>query len=516
MVNLLEYLSTRRTNDLQEIAVRVGLYGLESSKQRLVAGILKKLSQPDVLESILAELSETGFALLRFLVIRRNAVSSLSDLHGFTNELGRADLLAGLRELENHGLIGVQPTPASREEGYFIFHELLPNLLKLLKGQLPDPRREVANPTEVFSHPKVWQDDSLTALGYIFRNDLKLTKTGSISKKEQLIVAELLMGTRLLPLFRRVVGIDASWLDRLIGHLIVCRRVENRGERLSVAPGALEAQAESLELADDRSREALIPLFPSWFRPKQTEAFLDLLFESGEGGGWRSLDALTEAFQPGGANRSTTDGAVVSVRECLFLLMTAGVCDLGEDEGDWFWRLRTPEPNLPRDAEGLVHIQPNFEMVAPLRLHYSVRAGLEQVAELTSVDQLLHYRITRDSVYRGMSAGWTVEKLTEWLTEQQGPRRPLPQNIAHSIESWGQTFGRVGIEQSLILVCKSAGDAEQLAHSKELGSYCLGFLAPTILLLRPGCAQEARDAIRRFGLMPLPEVGDGSRWLETE
>jgi hypothetical protein len=232
-----------------------------------------------------------------------------------------------------------------------------------------------------------------------------------------------------------------------------------------------------------------------------------------DGPGWRRVGSLEEAISPSVSLFRVPEGAGHPVRAALFDLMTVGNCDLGEIQGEWFWRARMPEEMLPKTV-GLLHLQPNFEIVAPGNLPLESRIVLEEIAELTSIDQLLHYRITRQSVYGALCHGWTAERQVEWYSQQVGEKRTIPQNVKHSIESWGSGYGRMSLEEPLLLVCDSPELANEILHSKELSGLCLGRFSNNSIVLKKDSAQLALQKLQQAGYLPVHTVGDGSRTME--
>jgi hypothetical protein len=510
-MNLLEYLTTRQSNELQDIAVRLGLFGFESSKQRLASGILRKLTTPNTLRTILDELSEEAYEILRFLVIRRNAPSYFQDFLHVSEERTREQFLAALKELTNLGLIGSRLDPEARKERFFLFGDCEPHLLEILRSELPEPLKVVKPPKNVHSHPRVWRDDLVTFLGYCVRNELKLTKRNQPGRRDQKNLDPLLRGLRLADLYERFTGAPMDWTGRLIHFLGLHDLASMKGERFELAEGAMPRAVDIFEREGRAGLRALEKTSPFHFGvdyPALGELVVGAL---AAGAGWRSVAALKQSIFPHVSfflPREPGD----PVRGALFDLMTLGLCDIGEEEGEWYWRPHPPEEALPATARGLIHIQPNFEIVAPSALPMEARFVLETIADLVSVDQLLHYRITRESVYGALCRGWSASRQIEWYRDQITERRQLPQNVERSIEAWGACFGRVSVEEPLLLVCDTPELAEELLHSKELAGLCIGLFSPTSLVLRKSCAFEAMEALRKLGQMPQPEIGDGSRW----
>ncbi len=514
-VNLLPHLMLRQTQDLQVIASRIGLSGFESSKQRLVSSIVRHLTTPSTLQQILGDLSEEAYEILRFILARGKAPTRLSDLLHACREGSTAELHDAIRDLENSGLIGANMETGSRREDYQVFEEVRLPLLELMKSLLPDPLKCGVAPKSIHAGASILQDDLVTVLGYLLRNEVRTTRRTIPSRRDLKSLEPLLRGERLSGLYERFTGTSLNWMERLFTFLIRQNWISDTEGFLMINPGTFDKAPPVLaSLGEGLSSLLLLSERPSEERWEYhaVEEFRRKCVE--DGSGWRRVSSLEEAISPAVGLFRVPEGDGHPVRAALFDLMTVGGCDLGETEGEWSWRARMPGEMLPSTSAGLLHLQPNFEIVAPGNLPLASRLVLEEIAELVSIDQLLHYRITRQSVYAALCRGWTAERQIEWYTRQVGEKRVIPQNVRHSIESWGSGFGRVRLEEPLLLVCDSSELANELLHSKELSEFCVGRFSAHSIVLKKESAQIVLQKLQQTGHLPLPSVGDGSRSVD--
>lgn len=101
-------------------------------------------------------------------------------------------------------------------------------------------------------------------------------------------------------------------------------------------------------------------------------------------------------------------------------------------------------------ARALV-VQPNFEIVAMLEsAGLGLLAELDRFAERVKLDKAALYRLTRDSVYRGLQAGLTREQIEETLRERSG--MPLPQNVEFTLREWEELFNRIRVRKRVLLL----------------------------------------------------------------
>jgi hypothetical protein len=141
-------------------------------------------------------------------------------------------------------------------------------------------------------------------------------------------------------------------------------------------------------------------------------------------------------------------------------LFYLGIVELGMDSGNLISLRLTGLGRAvlyPGQEEGLDRqiaqagcpwiVQPNFEVVVYLdRATPGGLAFLEKHAERVQAQQhTAIYRLTRDSVYRGLEGGTPVEDLLEGL--RSGSEAELPQNVAVDIREWAALRERVSLHR---------------------------------------------------------------------
>ena len=516
-MKLLTYLMGINVPTLRTIASRVGHLVPENSKQRLASGIIQKLTRRKSLEIVLNNLTDGAHALLRFVLLRQRQQWHVRDLACFRNVWSEPEIFQGVSELVNSGFLGVSYDREEDRDVHFTFPENEGILREILGLETTDPLKSLTPPSQVHSHPRAWKTDLITLLGHCARNDVRLTKKDLPHQRAVKTLDPLLVGSRIREIFERLCQLPFHWIERLTECLQSIGSVSARGPRIALAPRAFERLLAKID-ADFVETFALSGLGG---REQSVESdVLDVLATvhraqaRDRNGGechWRSVEAFKDSIYP------TRDFFPPSsfprtVEATLFGLMVSGEVDLGESPSGWSWRPRGPRDDSSSGTRFL-HVQPNYEVLTAFSLPYSERCVLEQLADLVAVDeQLMHYRISRDSVYRGLCGGWTSEKQVEWYKSQVGQGPPLPQNVSHSIESWGVSFGRLSLEHPLLLVCDEARFAEELYHSSEIAHHCLGRFSENTVLIEPDAADEVLRALRGMGFLPNPEVGNGLRW----
>lgn len=104
-------------------------------------------------------------------------------------------------------------------------------------------------------------------------------------------------------------------------------------------------------------------------------------------------------------------------------------------------------------------IQPNFDIIAYLdRVSAPQLAFLERCAERTETHKhTAHYRLTRESVYRGLESGLSPEDLLKNL--QIGSQTELSQNIQVELREWASLRERILLRRKARLVEFSSAQA---------------------------------------------------------
>jgi hypothetical protein len=110
------------------------------------------------------------------------------------------------------------------------------------------------------------------------------------------------------------------------------------------------------------------------------------------------------------------------------------------------------ESSSPASTEPAWVMQPNFDIVvymdkaAPVQL-----AFLERCAERTDAHKhTAHYRLTRESIYRGLESGLTLEEIINTL--QRGSQTELSQNILVELREWASLRERILLRRGASLL----------------------------------------------------------------
>ena len=145
-------------------------------------------------------------------------------------------------------------------------------------------------------------------------------------------------------------------------------------------------------------------------------------------------------------------------------------------------------------------VQPTFEIIAPRDLDLRIREKLERFADLGKVDLTLTYRVTRDTIYRAANADMSGAEVNGFLADHS--EKDIPQNVAYSIQSWGDAYGQVYFMETFLLRTASAEIASHIKAHGELAPYIKGEVAPDALIVERKRYRELLDLLQKQGYMP--------------
>lgn len=149
-------------------------------------------------------------------------------------------------------------------------------------------------------------------------------------------------------------------------------------------------------------------------------------------------------------------------------------------------------------------VQPTFEIIAPRDLDLLIREKLERFAELEKVDLTLTYRVTRNTIYRAANADMSGEDVIAFLADHSD--KDVPQNVAYSIQAWGEAYGQVYFMDAFLLRTASAEIASHIKAHGELAPYIMGEVAPDALIVERKRYRELMDLLQKQGYMPKSGV----------
>jgi len=325
-----------------------------------------------------------------------------------------------------------------------------------LASVLAHPSRPSMEQAEHDLAPRLFEDEILLAA--MASTTPKLTQSGEVFKRELLALIPLLQRRTEDPV------ILAEELDLLceLGLVAV-------GSRLEVPPEPIDHWRQ-LDRGEKLRRHvvARARLVPTIL------PFVQLLYLAGPVAlltlvELADLDASAEPTLWRRGRARTLDGAT----RVDFLLMQPGlgVADMGNTRlvgmAPSLRSALTGEPQPEPEATGYPHLLPSLEAIVPPECPLPLVVSLARFLDVTSVDTVAHFKLSRESVERAARRGQTAEQMLEVLTEVV--RYGVPDNVARALRDFSAVKpNRVHFVEGPVVVAEEENARELLRGDEEM------------------------------------------------
>lgn len=177
--------------------------------------------------------------------------------------------------------------------------------------------------------------------------------------------------------------------------------------------------------------------------------------------------------------------------------------------------LRGDTPTLAAEASQVV-VQPNFQVFAFPPTGDGVLFQLDRFAERVRAEQVVEYRLTRESVYRAQRGGLDTAAIVGFLDRVS--TAPLPQNVRRTLEEWGAQHERIVIHRrASLLQAVDEATLDALYADPSLGRLFGRRVAPTAALIPAENLEAIGDHLLASDRLPALSEGaeESSRSLFT-
>jgi hypothetical protein len=128
-------------------------------------------------------------------------------------------------------------------------------------------------------------------------------------------------------------------------------------------------------------------------------------------------------------------------------------------------------------------VSPDFEVVVlPEGDVSDVIHRLDAYAQRVRTGDVVHFRLTKESVESAVADGRRIEDLVEFLEARS--RSPLPQNVAYSLRDWASSVAFATVERGVVLHVESPDVLDRALAVPGIESLLVRRLGPTDALLR--------------------------------
>ncbi len=154
-------------------------------------------------------------------------------------------------------------------------------------------------------------------------------------------------------------------------------------------------------------------------------------------------------------------------------------------------------------GEPALIVQPTFSVTIKPWLPLASALLVATSAEVRRFDRFPQYAITKASFGRALSAGYEAAEIA--LTFQALSAKPLPQNVAFSLETWSAEYSSIALYEGVVLV---ADEKRRflVEHSQRMQPFIRKRLAPGVYLLDSRERSAWAEILREEGLEMLPHA----------
>lgn len=142
-------------------------------------------------------------------------------------------------------------------------------------------------------------------------------------------------------------------------------------------------------------------------------------------------------------------------------------------------------------------IQSTFEVLCPPGVSPYARFQLMRIAERERDGTVAVYRLTRRALLHAIERGVEVADVLRFLQEQAAG--PLPPAVAYTIREWGGQAEQVRLASAVLLETDDPVVMAQLRNTRRSAGIDGELIAPTVLRLPEGSADEIAERLRQAG-----------------
>ncbi|WP_342549406.1 helicase-associated domain-containing protein [Paenibacillus sp. FSL P2-0089] len=165
----------------------------------------------------------------------------------------------------------------------------------------------------------------------------------------------------------------------------------------------------------------------------------------------------------------------------------------------------SPLPQASASASPGFIVQPDFEVLVPPEVAYTVRWTLAGCAELLHHEDLWSFRLTRERLEAAADQGFAPGEVISWLNAHAAGG--LPEQVILALRQWARAIGRTELAEVLLLSCAGEQEGEIIAAHPRLQDIVTR-IGPLHFIVRPEAAGQLRKELAAAGLAPSVRAGD--------
>lgn len=519
-MKLSELLAKLPIGFLVRIAINCGIVCGTHSKRQLIQAIQDNFRRREFLNHVIQRWQEQERATLAFLLLSL-PVSDGKDpgavrLNRFPVDYPENGgmLKRHIQLFCSHGFLLPANGRESDESQWVIPEDLRENLQDLLLGNenvsgefsLPD------KPNRLLQGGKRLLEDLFTLLVFARKEGLRLKRSGTLFKRS----LDSLYEYFLVEKDEYLIGIPGHLPDRLAFMIYFSKKqqilLESDGElqvTRNLEPWMLKSDLEKIQDLYQHFRRFYVGRDPSM---TQMLSYLEKQIASSR---WIPLaEPLMICYGNFKGDAWWREVLLSRAYWMLHLMMSLDLIELGQfgksatlayrwlPLGEFIVQGKTPAPELVQETR--LAVQPDFEVFVSHQIGLDFRWKLECMADLISRDVVFRYRISRDSVYRGLKWGVTAEEMLAFLSSHS--ERPLPQNVVFSLETWGRQYGNISFADVMLMRLESDEVAQEMQVLPEITPLIRGAITPRDLIISRQDYEHILRILERNGYLPKPGI----------
>lgn len=149
---------------------------------------------------------------------------------------------------------------------------------------------------------------------------------------------------------------------------------------------------------------------------------------------------------------------------------------------------------VPESDRAKLLVNPDFEVLVFPEVPEETSWLMSFIADRIDSDRVKRYRLSRESVKRGVVAGLSPEEVLHFL--ETNTRGAVPPNVLFSLKEWTDGVEVVRRQKAVLLRAASAAGADRLVEILERHEVPLERLNETTLMVRGGKHERAVEQLR--------------------
>ena len=130
-------------------------------------------------------------------------------------------------------------------------------------------------------------------------------------------------------------------------------------------------------------------------------------------------------------------------------------------------------------------------------------SDLERIATWQSSGAHYIYRLTRDSLARGVRQGIKIEMVLAFLKRVSGGK--VPRNVVSALRNWDKRRGHIRLRRALLLQVEDELTMEELSTLPQTKVYLREIVSPKMAIVAQEDWPKLLDELRKLGYSPKME-----------